>query len=114
MGSLMRPRALSHNVVCVGGCFDVTARQNFAGAVVNMDCIPCNREKLMCVGCDTEVFGVFVFAILFQTPAIRLMFSMACASINVIKRPANTTVCAGNPILSAFCFGIDNHGMYPL
>ena len=113
-GRYCGPCVLPHNVVSVGGCFDVATRQNLAGVLVDVDCIPCNGKLLHIVGCNPEVFSVFVFAILFQTPVIRLMFSAACASINVIKRPANTTVCAKNQILSALCAFLDNHGMYPL
>lgn len=111
-GRCCGPCVLPYNVVGMCSCFDVAARQDFAGVLVNVDCIPCNGKVLHSVGCNTEIFSIFVFAVLFQTPVVRLMFSIACASINVVKRPANTAVCAGNLILSAFGFSIDKHSMY--
>lgn len=113
-GRCCGPCLLPHNVVCIVGCFDVAARQDFAGVLVNVDCIPCNGKVLHSVGCNAEISSVFVFAVLFQTPVIRLMFSVACASINVVKRPANTSVCAENPIAAPFGVSVDNHSVYLL
>lgn len=113
-GRYCGPCLLPHNVVGVGGCFDVATRQDLAGVLVNVDCIPRHCELLRIVGCNAEIFGVFVFAILFQAPVIRLTLGVACASINVIKVKSLVAVCAENPILSALCAFLDNHGMYPL
>ena len=107
------PCVLPYNVVGVLGCFNVSARKNFPCIVVNHQRIPCDRKILVCMRHNTEVFGVFVFAILFPAPVVRPMFCMACVDINIIKRITLTMICTGNPVLSTFGFGIDNHSMYP-
>lgn len=114
MGPLLRPLWLPHNIIDVVCGFNVTARQNFAGVLVDVDCIPCNSKLLGVVGCNPEVSCLCIFAILFVTIVICAMFEYACVSVDIFKACTLPIVGRSNPATALFGVGVDNHSMYPL
>lgn len=114
MGPLLRPLWLSHNIIDIVCGFNVTTRQNFAGVLVDVDCIPCNGKLLGVVGCNPKVSCLCILAILFVTIVVCAVFECACVSVNIFKACTLPIVSRNNPVAALFGVSIDNHSMYPL
>ena len=110
----MRPLWLPHNIIDVVCGFNVTARQNFTGVLVDVDGIPCNGKLLGVVGCNPETSCLCILAIPIVTIVICTMFECACVSVDIFKACTLPIVGRNNPVAALFGVGIDNHSMYPL
>ena len=114
MGPLLRPLWLSHNIIGVVCGFNVTARQNFAGVLVDVDGIPCDGKLLGVVGCNPKVSCLFILEIPIATIIVGAMFEYTCVSVDIFKTCTLPVVGRSNPATALFGVGVDNHSMYPL
>ena len=114
MGPLLRPLWLPHNIIDVVCGFNVTARQNFAGVLVDVDGIPCNGKLLGVVGCNPEIPCLCILAIPIITIIVGAMFEYACVSVDVLKACTLPSASGNNPVAALFGVSVDNHSMYPL
>ena len=112
-GRCCGPCVLPHNVVGVGGCFDVAARQNLAGVLVDVDSVPCNGKLLHSVGCNPEVSCLCILAIPVVTSVVCATFECACVFVDLFKACALPVVSRSNPIAAPFGVSVDNHNYVP-
>lgn len=113
-GRCCGPCVLPYNVVGVVSGFNVAARQDLAGVLVNVDGVLCNGKLLGVVGCNPEVSCLCILAIPVVTSVVCAMFEYACVSVDILKACTLPIVGRSNPIAAPFGVSIDKHSMYLL